>query len=288
MAWCPYCKNEYRDGIEECSECHIPLVQKLEDSRTAIYFDTEEKVNKIVNFLVANDITSASIGFDEKEEVSELYVLESEESRAKKLLNIFIKEEQKQEEKNTNNETEELQWKSEEDKVKEFIHPKQPAGAFVSKRHKAEEHKSSAYVLIFVGLLGIVSLVLIERGVIPFSMPATTKYMSYFLMGLLFLVFLVMGILSIKSYKKLTGEAATEEDGIEVAKKWLKETITKEYLQDKITENAIGQHDMDNNEETIYFVRMEYMTEALKEQFSYLDEILVEQLADDYYCELFE
>lgn len=279
MAWCPLCKNEYREGVVECSECHVPLVNELKEGRRAIYFDTEEKLEKIVKFFIVNDIKTASIHYDEKEEISELYVSEADESRAKKVLRVFIKEEEKEDG---------TQSKSEEETVKEMVHPKQPAGAFVSKRHKAEDHKSSAYVLIFVGIVGIVALVLIEGGIIPLSLPATTKYMSYFLMGALFLAFLVMGIFSVKSYKKLAGEAATEEDEIENARKWLRDTITKDYLQNKIADNVIEQEEANDKEETIYFVRTEYIAEAIRSQFSHFDEILVEQLADDYYSEVYE
>lgn len=29
MAWCPVCRNEYREGITECADCHVPLVEEL-------------------------------------------------------------------------------------------------------------------------------------------------------------------------------------------------------------------------------------------------------------------
>ena len=131
MAWCPLCKNEYREGVVECSECHVPLVNELKEGRRAIYFDTEEKLEKIVKFFIANDIKTASIHYDEKEEISELYVSEADESRAKKVLSVFIKEEEKQEDG--------AQWKSNEESVKDIVHPKQPAGAFEIGRASCRE-----------------------------------------------------------------------------------------------------------------------------------------------------
>ena len=29
MAWCPKCKNEYREGITHCPDCDIDLVEEL-------------------------------------------------------------------------------------------------------------------------------------------------------------------------------------------------------------------------------------------------------------------
>ena len=31
MPWCPKCKNEYREGILQCAECKVPLVESLEE-----------------------------------------------------------------------------------------------------------------------------------------------------------------------------------------------------------------------------------------------------------------
>ena len=29
MPWCPKCKSEYREGIKECADCKIPLMDEL-------------------------------------------------------------------------------------------------------------------------------------------------------------------------------------------------------------------------------------------------------------------
>jgi predicted amidophosphoribosyltransferase len=31
MPYCPKCKAEYQEGIKECADCHVPLVDKLEE-----------------------------------------------------------------------------------------------------------------------------------------------------------------------------------------------------------------------------------------------------------------
>lgn len=31
MPWCPVCRNEYREGIKVCADCHVELVDHLED-----------------------------------------------------------------------------------------------------------------------------------------------------------------------------------------------------------------------------------------------------------------
>jgi hypothetical protein len=42
--FCPKCKTEYRDGFNNCSDCQIPLVDELPDTRDTdiAYVDLEE------------------------------------------------------------------------------------------------------------------------------------------------------------------------------------------------------------------------------------------------------
>lgn len=44
MPWCPICKNEYREGISECADCKVPLVESLDnivEDADALLFSTE-------------------------------------------------------------------------------------------------------------------------------------------------------------------------------------------------------------------------------------------------------
>ena len=68
--WCPKCKLEYRDGIEECAYCHIPLVDELieEESEEAVppHFEGLDAVD------VSEDISyAASMRYRTVEEKAE-------------------------------------------------------------------------------------------------------------------------------------------------------------------------------------------------------------------------
>ena len=58
---------------------------------------------------------------------------------------------------------------------------------------KAEDFKSSAYTLLLVGIVGIAALILMETGVLPFRLAGSGKYITYIVMGTLFVIFIVMG-----------------------------------------------------------------------------------------------
>lgn len=83
---------------------------------------------------------------------------------------------------------------------------------YQDKKAKAEDYKSSAYTLLLIGVLGIVVFILMEAGVLPFQIAGSNKYITYGVMGTMFVVFIVMGVLSLRSSKKYTEEAAVEKD----------------------------------------------------------------------------
>ena len=83
---------------------------------------------------------------------------------------------------------------------------------YQDKKAKAEDYKSSAYTLLLIGVLGIVVFILMEAGVLPFQIAGSNKYITYGVMGTMFVVFIVMGVLSLRFSKKYTEEAAVEKD----------------------------------------------------------------------------
>lgn len=225
MPWCPKCKYEYREGIKECSDCKIPLVD---------YYPEE----------------------DYKEETDTPYYSEEQ-------VTLY-------EEETFHEEDDEVQVQAE------------PIHTYQDKKSKAEDFKSSAYTLLIVGILGIAALVLIELHIIPIYLVAPGKYITYGVMGALFLIFIVVGIRSFASAKKYAEEAIEEDDLTDQINRWCKDNLTKQMIIDK----AAIQTELP--EEMKYFKYFDTLKKMIAEQFGALDASYLEALAEEVYTRLFD
>lgn len=277
MPWCPVCKNEYKEGILRCADCNVDLVEQLTEETKAIYFGELEKLEAINAFLQENGIESGKITFEQEEQVYELAVLESEQRKAARILGVFLKGESKNADSHTEEENEEQA---------DTEHKKQePVAVYVDKKYRADEYKTSAYTLFFVGVLGIVFLICVAFGILPvFQLGTTTKIMMYVVLGALFLVFLGFGIYSMKAYKKILAESQEEEDQIKEIEEYLNKTLTKEIMKASLAEKEAESE----NPEDMYFEVTAIIEREIKKAFPDLDEALLEKLTEDHYARLYE
>lgn len=243
MPWCPKCKSEYREGIKECADCKIPLMDELPPENENPY--SEEAEMKQMQQWVDTE--------------------EPEEAEA---------EENAEPEKELSIETQirNARLNAARDSVR----------VYQDKKSKAEDFKSSGYTLIIVGTLGLVALVLLELGVFPFSLAAPGKYITYLVMGAMFLIFVIMGFSSFKSFKKYAKEAETEDDLTSRIKKWTLENVTKESMVKKAALPA------GMPEEVKYFRYFEMLKSAIKAEFGEMNAAYLESLAEELYGEIFE
>lgn len=90
MAWCPKCKNEYREGITVCPDCGETLVSEEElTDWTSVLFGEQDEMEKLKDFLTYNGIRKSKLSFDEAEQVYELFVDAKEENRRRRLPGYF-------------------------------------------------------------------------------------------------------------------------------------------------------------------------------------------------------
>ncbi|MCI7790684.1 MAG: hypothetical protein MR531_07905 [Lachnospiraceae bacterium] len=241
MPWCPKCKCEYREGITECADCKVALVDVLPPDEENPY--SEESEMKQMEQWVLEDNEEPD---DESMQTGQDADMES------KIRNARMKA------------------------------ASESVRVYQDKKSKAEDFKSSAYTLIIVGAVGIIALILLELGVFPFSLAAPGKYITYAVMGAMFLIFIIMGLSSFKSSKKYEKEAKTEDDLTDRIKIWTLENVTRESIVSKAALPA------EMPDEVKYFKYFELLKNAIKSEFGDMNASYLESLCEELYGEIFE
>ncbi len=285
MAWCPKCKNEYREGITVCPDCGETLVseEQLTDW-TSVLFGEQDEMEKLKDFLTYNKIDKSKITFDETEQVYELFVDAAEEKKAKTIARVFLEQQEKERKENVVEEEaavdEFLMPGVEEDTPEEKIKseallksaPTQGGLTYMNSGAKAEENRSSAWVLLIVGIFGMLVMILGIAGVLPFHIG--NPYMFYGVMSAVFILFIVMGVVSMRNAKIFEKKAESENSLVDTLVKWSEENLTAEDIDAQI-ENAA-----DTPAEALYYKRFEVVRDQMNHQFMNLDQQMLENLID--------
>lgn len=179
---------------------------------------------------------------------------------------------------------EESEKETDSEEEKKEMDSAKKTGMYRDNAELSNDNKSSAYVLLGVGIVGAIFLVLVVTDIIPLYHTVTSKIMTSSLMGSLFVVFILMGFISLKNAKKYNELAIKESD------------LSKEIMQychQKLTASSIDEALMDEEfdvleEEEKYFKRMDYIQGIIEKQFMNLDSEYVEHLCDKVYTKLYE
>lgn len=153
------------------------------------------------------------------------------------------------------------------------------ASAFVSKRTKQEDLRSTAYSFVLVSILGAVLLILFAVGIIPLNMTGYMKVLSCSVMGIVFLLFFIIGIRSFIQLKSVKKEVLEEE-------RYFK-TITEWFKGANSADRADWGIDGNQPKEQLYFARYEKMKQLVEEKYPSLDEAFLDHIIESLYDELF-
>jgi len=137
----------------------------------------------------------------------------------------------------------------------------------------ADDNRSSGWVLLIVGLVGIVVVILGMLGVIPFKFA--NPYLFYGVLCAVFVLFCVMGVVSFVNAKKFDSKAKGEKTLQETLIKWSEKNLNSEII-DKEIDNVDSESD-----EILYFKRTKVITDMLNKQFVNLDPAFLEVLIDN-------
>lgn len=154
-----------------------------------------------------------------------------------------------------------------------------PAHAYVSKKAKTEDIKSTAYTFTLVGIAGIVIVILFAIGVLPLHTAGYMKVIISIVMGALFVIFLGIGIRSFQQIKTVTEEAGTEENLLSETTEWFRTNFDKTAIDEGL--------DTTEAEETLYFARYEKMHALILSQYSDIEESLLDHIIEILYSEIF-
>lgn len=91
MPWCPNCKMEYQEGVTECSDCKMELVDDLNSGEVLVpFFHAEDKkvAEKLVRFFQYSDL-NASMKYDEANDIYIVSIPPKKQAQAKKLYQAF-------------------------------------------------------------------------------------------------------------------------------------------------------------------------------------------------------
>ncbi len=290
MAWCPQCKNEYREGITVCVDCGCDLVAEEQyDDLTPLTFGDEAQMNVLKKFLDFNKLKGVTVMLDEESEDYVIYVREGDKSTAAKLSRVFYEQEmlRRQEameaagsEMFTAGDSEMCGDKDDEEAKQEDIRTRlyrasrEAATVYQNSSERAEDNRSSAWTLMIVGGIGLIAMILCITGVIPLRLG--NPYMFYGVMSAVFLLFIVMGVVSMKNAKLFAKKAESENTLKDAMVKWYQENLSAS----KIDEGLVGE-DEEVPEEILYFKRVQKIKDMFNHQFMNLDQVFLEHFVDE-------
>lgn len=285
MPWCPNCKSEYREGFTVCADCGCPLVEDDQsEGLVSLTFGEAEQMEALADFLRYSGIQEVKCLKDEQDGQMELMVKKEELERSAAAVRVFLI----QENQRLSEESGEL--KSSVDTVNEETEHLREADAarrtlrgstlYQDSAQKADDNRSAGWMLLIVGLLGLVLVALGIAEVLPLQL--SNPYLFYGVMGAIFLLFLVAGAVSIKNARLFAKKAETEHSLRSTMLDWCRESLHAEEIDGQVGAEGVA-------EEVLYFSRTAYIRERLNHQFMNLDQDFLDKFVDDHvYGMIFE
>lgn len=167
-----------------------------------------------------------------------------------------------------------------EDSLDLAVLTEEKSTAYTKLSVKYEDVMSSATTMLFVGIAGLIFLVLVYLKVIPIPINESTGWLFDLVMGLIFVGFIIGGIISFLRAKQLKVDADAEDQLIEEILTWADANISKDALDEGL--------DCSQPEEILYFSRQGRIKDSLMHAFETADEPLLDDLSETVYQKLYE
>ena len=287
MAWCPNCKNEYREGVTTCPDCDVELVDELpeeieEEERepqpvVLMEASDTEVGEKIVRYLRMNGILSAVLSGDE--ENIDVIVADLEQDEAENAFQGLLVGETVDQDRlyelvpDIEDQFEEVE---NEQASKEFSELRNEASSvYVKKKDKYADLKFSGLSFIGFGVIGVIIVLLNVFKVINlFNMY------SLIVMSLVFVVFFIIGIATLSRASKVKDSVAVEDAFTSELNDWIDANLGDDVIDEWYDENR---EDQEN-----YFEIQGRLCRMMQEQFPNIHPSYIEELAEERYSSYLE
>lgn len=235
MPWCPKCKTEYREGFKVCADCGSELVE--EEPGNASDEELQEEIREDIG--------------------------EPEQDGA-----VWRKSADTDKESEGMEEEESADMETDVRRRNAYGH-----GPYQDSSERASDNRSSAWVLLGLGAVGLIAVVLGAAGILPLRMG--NPYLFYGVMGAIFILFVVAGIVSMKNAKLFEKKAESENSLRQTLLDWCGENLSAGDIDAEVCAGGVS-------DEIAYFRRITYIKEKMNHQFVNLNQGFLDQFIDDY------
>lgn len=226
----------------------MPLSPKYDNEHVSLTFGDEKQMTALKEALEDNGLKDVTIKYDDTENVYDIEVRREEHEAATDILRVFLMQDRNS--------------------------AREPGmQGYQDSAERAEENRSSAWILLIMGIAGIIVVALGIMGIIPFRLG--NSYLTYGVMSAIFLLFIVMGVISLKNAKIFAKKAESESNLQEILLKWCNENFSADAIDGEIDKTD------EDTEEILYFKRCEQMKKMLNHQFMNLDQAFLEHFIDE-------
>ena len=269
MPYCPKCKTEYIEGIIECSDCHVPLIDSEKDliipSVFLISAETE-LARRIKEFLGYSGI-DVSMKFDPHEDLFDIYVASNQFEDADCLLKLLLA-----------NKVMEINKEQEQQKNYPIEHP------YMNAKERYEDMRSSAFSFLIVGIF-ILFVIVLSLTVFSTPILGTNNPFSTSILAILAIFCIIYGLLSRKKATELKDGVQIEACQTNAIMHWFTSTYTPTQIDALVKANV--QNDAILNE-ILTLKRLELIRIFIKREYNNIHDDYLDDLAEDIYEELYE
>lgn len=145
---------------------------------------------------------------------------------------------------------------------------------------KASENRTSAWILLMIGSIGILIIFLGVFRLIPLQF--TNSYLGYGVMAAVSILFWVSGVVSMKNAHLFRKKAESENSLRDAMLEWCRQNLRAEELDRQIRVEG----KLPETEEIWYFRRFDSIKDKLNYQFVNLDQDFLDRFIDEYVYDL--